>query len=257
MRNILLIISYDGTRFCGWQKQASARTVQGEIERALCRLHHTQSCEIHGSGRTDSGVHAAGQAANFFSPVDSIPAEKYPFILNNMLPTDIRIHSAREAPHDFHARFSAVSRTYRYFFRAASVPAAHEAPFVWVIKKKPDITKLNAMAAFLAGETDCSAFAAAGDVSRSKFRYIEKAIFFPHGNGLVFEIRANAFLWKMARSLAGTLIQAEREGKSAAYFKEILDSRDRTRAGETAPPRGLFLWHVDFEGSRKIPAQLV
>jgi tRNA pseudouridine38-40 synthase len=173
-----------------------------------------------------------------------------------MLPPDIRIHSAREVARDFHARFSAVSRTYRYFIRAASVPAAFEAPFVWAVRKKPDIVKLNAMAAFLAGETDCSAFAAAGDMSRSKCRYIEKAVFFPRGNNLVFEIRANAFLWKMARSITGTLIQAEREGKSAAYFKEILDSRDRSRAGETAPPRGLFLWNVGFDGSRKVPLQL-
>jgi tRNA pseudouridine38-40 synthase len=250
VRNILLTVSYDGTRFCGWQKQNSARTVQGEIERALCRLHDVSLCEIHGSGRTDSGVHAVGQAVNFLSPIDSVPVKKYPLILNNMLPPDIRIHDAREAPRDFHARFDARSRTYRYFFRAGSVPAAHEAPFVWAVRKKPDITKLNAMAAFLAGEIDCSTFAASGDLSRSKFRYIEKAVFFPLGNNLVFEIRANAFLWKMVRSLAGTLIQAEREGKSAAYFKEILDSRDRAKAGETAPPHGLFLWHVEFMGKR-------
>jgi tRNA pseudouridine38-40 synthase len=250
VRNILLVISYDGTRFCGWQRQNSARTVQEEIERALCRLYGVPSCEIHGSGRTDSGVHAVGQAANFFSPIDSIPAEKYPRILNGMLPPDIRIHGAREVPRDFHARFGATSRTYRYFFRAASVPAAHESPFVWAIGKKPDIAALNAMSAFLSGEIDCSTFAASGDVSRSKSRYIEKAVFFPQGNNLVFEIRANAFLWKMVRSIAGTLIQAEREGKSAAYFKEILDSRERSRAGETAPPHGLFLWHVGFEGRR-------
>jgi tRNA pseudouridine38-40 synthase len=224
--------------------------VQGEIEKALEVIHCAQT-PLHGSGRTDSGVHAAGQAANFFSPVDSIPTEKYPFILNNLLPRDIRIHGACEKDADFHARFSAINRTYRYFIRSAAIPYAWETPFVWYIRKAPDITRLNAMASHLAGEIDFTTFAASSDVAQSKKRYIEKAVFYPQGANLVFEICANAFLWKMVRSLTGTLIQFEREGRDASFFKDALDSRDRCRAGITAPSEGLFLWHVAFEGTRR------
>jgi tRNA pseudouridine38-40 synthase len=258
MRNILLTISYDGTRFNGWQKQnnGASLTIQEEIEHALNVIHssaHAGDSETRlcGSGRTDSGVHAAGQAANFFSPVDSIPVEKYPVILNNLLPRDIRIRDACEKPADFNARFSAVSRTYRYFIRSGSMPSVIDAPYVWYVRKRPRVQTLNAMAGFLTGEIDCAAFAASGDESLSKRRYIEKAVFYPLGNNLVFEICANAFLWKMVRSLVGTLIQFEREEKDAAYFKEVLDSRDRKRAGATAPPEGLFLWAVDFDGQRR------
>ncbi len=118
MRNILLSISYDGTDFCGWQRQdfadkgKSVRTVQGELEAALEKLLK-QKVKLYGSGRTDSGVHAAGQAANFFSPIDSIPPDRYVQALNSFLPHDIRINSSKEVPEEFNARFSATSRTYR------------------------------------------------------------------------------------------------------------------------------------------------
>ena len=110
MRNILLTISYDGTNFCGWQKQENQRTVQGEIEKALEIVHKTK-IDLHGSGRTDSGVHAAAQAATFFSPIDSIPIENYPLALNSYLPKDVRIMNAAEVDEAFHARFSATRRT--------------------------------------------------------------------------------------------------------------------------------------------------
>jgi tRNA pseudouridine38-40 synthase len=252
-RNILLTLSYDGTRFCGWQKQGAAgessRTVQAEVEAALQVIHHEET-PLSGSGRTDSGVHAAGQAANFFSPVDSIPVEKYPLILNNLLPPDIRVHGAAEKDAAFHARFSAASRTYRYFIRPSGTPLAHEAPFVWLLRAAPDIARLNAMAACLHGEIDCAAFAAAGDPSPSKKRFMEKAVFFAQGRNIVFEIRANAFLWKMVRSLVGTLVQFEREGRDAD-FRRVLEEGDRQKAGMTAPPQGLFLWEVSFEGERR------
>lgn len=252
-RNILLRLSYDGTNFCGWQRQDRAdqgkpvRTVQAELERALEKLHH-EPTPVSGSGRTDSGVHAAGQAANFFSPVDSIPVENYISALNNLLPADIRVHQSVLVPPDFHARFSTIARTYRYFLHYNGVPSAYEAPYVWTLRHCPDIRTLNSMASCLSGETDCTTFAAAGDVSQSKRRYIEMAAFFPQGNRLVFEIRANAFLWKMVRSLVGTLVDFENEGRNAAFFRETLEACDRSRAGSTAPAQGLFLWYVNYEG---------
>jgi tRNA pseudouridine38-40 synthase len=250
-RNILLILSYDGTHFCGWQRQDHAdngqpvRTVQAELEAALEKMHG-EPVQVFGSGRTDSGVHAAGQAANFYSPIDSIPAENYVPALNGLLPPDICVHESILAPGDFHARFSTVSRTYRYFLYCGAHPPAYKAPFVWAIRQYPDMRVLNEMASCLSGEIDCTTFAAAGDVSQSKFRYIEKAVFFWSGRHLVFEITANAFLWKMVRSIVGSLVQFESAGNNAAFFRDALESKDRSRAGTTAPANGLFLWHVNF-----------
>lgn len=261
MRNILLTISYDGTDFCGWQRQDASkdvremRTVQGEVERALQKLF-SHKIDLHGSGRTDSGVHALGQAANFFCPVESIPAQNIPRALNAFLPRDIRVNSAREVPEHFSARFSATSRVYRYFILPCEIPCAASAQFVWHIKKNPEIETLEKMAEILQGEIDCATFAASGDKSVSTFRYIDGARFFFQDDVfgqrlLVFEIEANAFLWKMVRSLVGTLIEFERDGGGVEQFKAALFSRQRKNAGPTAPPNGLFLWQVKFDGTRR------
>ena len=254
MRNILLTISYDGTNFCGWQRQeqktGEMRTVQGELEKALEKIHKTH-IDLAGSGRTDSGVHAAAQAANFFSPIDSIPAEKYPIALNSFLPNDVRIMAAKAVSDDFSARFSATSRTYRYFLHCGVSPLASEMPFVWALHRRPDLNRLNDMARRLHGETDCATFAASGDMSLSTNRYIEKAVFYPEGEKIVFEITANAFLWKMVRSLTGSFVFFEKMGLTGDDFEEILKSRDRKRAGPTAPPQGLFLWSINFDGKRR------
>jgi tRNA pseudouridine38-40 synthase len=250
-RNILLTISYAGTHFCGWQKQDHAdkgqpvRTVQGELEAALEKMHR-EPVQVFGSGRTDSGVHARGQTANFHSPIDSIPAENYVPALNGLLPPDIRVQKSVAVSDDFHARFSTVSRTYRYFLFCGCPPPAEQAPFVWSIGHYPALRTLNKMASCLSGEIDCMTFTAAGDESKSKCRSIEKAVFFWSGNNLVFEITANAFLWKMVRSIVGTLVQFERNGAGAGFFRDALEAKDRARAGMTAPANGLFLWHVSY-----------
>lgn len=258
MRNILLTISYDGTDFCGWQRQDKAdkgkpvRTVQGEIEKALEKIHKAH-VNLTGSGRTDSGVHAFAQAANFFSSIDSIPEEKFSVALNSLLPSDIRIMSSKEVSKDFSARFSATSRTYRYFFHTGN-PLASEMRFVWPIYRKPNLDVLNKMASFLKGEVDCASFAAAGDKSLSTCRYIDGARFYfdeKNPEILVFEITANAFLWKMVRTLAGSFLFFEKSGKSPEYFKEVLDAKDRSKAGPTAPANGLFLYKISFDGIRR------
>ncbi len=255
MRNILLTISYDGTDFCGWQRQdfadkgKSVRTVQQTVEDALARLHK-QPVALIGSGRTDSGVHATAQAANFFSPVDSIPVEKYPVAINCFLPPDVRIMSAKEVPEDFSSRFSATSRVYRYYINTEN-PLASQMRFVWPIYHKPDIEVLNRMASCMKGEMDFATFTAAGDQSLSTKRYIDQAHFFYEGNNLVFEIEANAFLWKMVRSITGSLIHFEKMGKDEKYFQEVLESRLRKNAGPTAPATGLFLYEIKFDGIRR------
>jgi len=258
MRVILLYLSYDGTDFCGWQKQEhenkkeKVRTVQEVLERAL-EIIHKQKVSVQGSGRTDSGVHARYQAATFISPIDSIPVENYVSAINSSLPHDVRIHSASIAPEGFNARYSAVSRTYRYFISCSKTPFAHQMRYIWFLRKFPDIAVLNEMAASLHGELDCACFCASGDESLSTCRYIYHAGFFMEGETLVFEISANAFLWKMVRSIVGTLIDYEQKGYGCKEFIRLLETKDRSRAGQTAPSAGLFLWHVSFSGNRVHP----
>ena len=263
MRNILLTISYDGTDFCGWQRQDDAatggeaeRTVQGEIEKALEKIHK-QPTALYGSGRTDSGVHALGQAANFYSPVDSMPAENYVRALNAFLPSDVRIMAAREVPEDFSARKSATSRVYRYFIAAGDATSADNMRFSWLVKNyTPNLERLNKYCDCLRGELDCSSFAASGDDSLSNNRYIDNARFFIQKDRwgkelLVFEIEANAFLWKMVRTLTGTLVNLDKSNAPEDAMKKILEAKDRKAAGVTAPPTGLFLYEIKFDGIRR------
>ncbi len=250
LRNILLTVSYDGTNFCGWQKQMkhgkeTFRTVQGEVEKALSKLHK-HPVETNGSGRTDSGVHAARQAVNFFSDIQNMDVKNFLPALNSILPRDIRIMDAKEVGESFHSRFDAKFRCYRYFLKCDDTIFAHETPYCWHIRREANMEVLNEMASCLSGEMDCSLFAAAGDQSNSKSRFIKKAHFFKDGNYLVFEISANAFLWKMVRSITGTLIRFEKKGYGKKEFLQLLESQKRSDTGPTAPPEGLFLWDIEY-----------
>jgi len=246
-RNIKLIVAYDGTEFHGWQRQDNERTVQGVIEEALEKIHG-KAVSLTGSGRTDSGVHAAGQTANFYTDIDSIPQERFTHALNSLLPQDARVLDSREADKDFHARFSAKTRTYRYQFicrpGAPSIP--YESRYNLILHRYPSIELLNAYGRLLYGETDCSIFAGAGDTSKSKNRYVYKAYFYAEKNKLIFEIRANAFLRNMVRSVAGTFLHYEEAGMPPEELREIIKKGERSLAGPTLPPQGLFLWHIEY-----------
>jgi len=245
-RNIKLIIAYDGAGFCGWQRQDDTKTVQGAIEEALEKMHgHPVS--LTGAGRTDSGVHAAGQAANFYTDIDSIPANRFAPALNSFLPHEIRIMEASETYSDFHARFSAKSRLYRYqFLCRCGENSPHESRYHLILRRHPHIELLNAYGRLLSGETDCSIFAGAGDTSKSKNRYIYRAYFYIEKDKLIFEICANAFLRNMVRSVAGTFLHYEEKQTEPQELRKIIASGDRSLSGPTLPPEGLFLWKVDY-----------
>ena len=243
-RNIRLLIAYDGTDFCGWQRQEHDRSVQGVIENALEKMHG-KPVNLTGSGRTDTGVHAAGQTANFYTGINSIKTERFIPALNALLPQDVRILDAGEEKSSFHARFSACSRTYRYQFICGQV-MPYERRYNIRLSRFPRMDVLNSYCRLLSGETDCSIFAASGDTSKSKLRYIYRAGFFVEGNRLIFEIRANAFLRKMVRSAAGTFLHYEEKNTPPEKLRDIIASKDRALAGPTLPPQGLFLWKVEY-----------
>ena len=253
-RNIKLLISYDGTVYSGWQRQGAPgsagqgiarETVQGTIEKALEKIHK-EAVALTGSGRTDSGVHAAAQGANFYTHIKSMEDWRFVPALNSLLPRDIRILDSRETLEDFHARFDTRQRTYRYFFIYGRDAQPWELRYAMHLKHQPDIRLLNSYARLFRGEMDCTAFAVPGDESKSRSRYISSASFFLDGSRLVFEISANAFLWKMVRSIAGTLVHFEEKKIKPGYLGEIISSGMRSMTGPTAPPEGLFLWKVDY-----------
>jgi tRNA pseudouridine38-40 synthase len=245
LRNIRLLVAYDGTDFSGWQRQDRRRTAQGELEAALERIHR-RPVALTGSGRTDAGVHAAGQVANFMTDIDSIPAERFVPALNSLLPRDLRVLEARVAPPDFHARFDARSRSYRYCLVCGRPALPQELRYSLQLRRRPNLELLNAYARIFRGELDCSVFARPGDPSRSRSRYFFNASFFVQGDSLVFELQANAFLWKMARSVVGTLLRYEEKGAPPEELREIIAAGDRNWAGPTVPPQGLSLWKVDY-----------
>jgi tRNA pseudouridine38-40 synthase len=244
-RWIKLVLSYDGTDFSGWQRQALDRSVQGEIEEALGKMHRHRVA-LAGSGRTDSGVHARAQAASFITDIDSIPAYKFTLALNALLPPDVRVLSSEEARPGFHARFDARFRTYRYFIlpRAEALPTDRR--YAWIVDRRPDIARLNRMCACLRGELDFTAFCVPRDSSKTRSRYVDSAFFFAEGRFIVFEITANAFLWRMVRSLVGSLVEWDQGGADEETLLRALESRDRGSAGVTAPAEGLFLWNVGY-----------
>jgi tRNA pseudouridine38-40 synthase len=246
MRTIKLTIAYDGTDFLGWQRQAGeARTVQTVLEAALEKMHG-HPVTLAGAGRTDSGVHARAQAASFQTDIESIKPYKFVPALNSLLPADVRILESREAAADFHARFSARMRTYRYFFIAGRQALPHEIRYALQLWRVPRIDILNSYCRLLPGERDCAIFAASGDSSKSTFRYISHAVFLVENGHLIFEIGANAFLLNMVRSVAGTFLHYEERDTPQSQLRDIIASGRRNLAGPTLPPQGLFLWKVEY-----------
>jgi tRNA pseudouridine38-40 synthase len=247
---VRLVVAYDGTEFGGWQRQKNARSVQEELEKALETIHG-HPVKLTGAGRTDAGVHALGQVAGFFSDIPTMPVERFKPALNSLLPKDIRVMSASPAPGDFHARFDASLRRYRYFILCGSRQDPFRNRYAWCISRRPSLAKLNAMAEVLVGEHDFSAFASAGDSSLSRSRFVQESYFWHQGENLVYQVAANAFLWRMVRSLVGTMIffeaKTESEIEASGLMRTILREGDRKKAGPTAPPEGLFLWNVEYE----------
>ena len=245
MRNIKLLIEYDGTNYRGWQVQPKGLTIQGVLEEKLS-LITGEAVHLIGSGRTDSGVHAFGQVANFKtkSKLDVHSIQK---ALNSLLPPDIVIQKAEEVEEGFHARKASKSKVYEYRIlnRELRSPFHHE--YAWHIPKKLDLEEMKKATQILVGEHDFSSFRSVGSPTRTAIRRVIRTEWKRGRDGLIrFEIEANGFLKQMVRALVGTLVEVGRGKIDPDEFQKILDSRDRKKAGPTAPAHGLFLKEVKY-----------
>jgi len=245
MRNFKLTIEYDGSRYCGWQRQNNDPTIQGEIEQALMKMIGLKISLI-GSGRTDAGVHAYGQVANFKCDT-KLNAEDFLGGLNSLIPDDVIVISCDEVDETFHARYNVKSKTYVYRILNRSRPAAIFRQYAWHIRKKLNLEPMRTAITHLIGCYDFKAFEGAGSPRSHTNRCVIKANLFEEKNGyLVFEIEADGFLRFMVRNIVGTLVEVGLGKITPADFKRILDSKDRSQAGVTAPARGLFLKEVNY-----------
>jgi tRNA pseudouridine38-40 synthase len=248
-RQIRLVVEYDGTSLCGWQRQANGPTVQGHLEEALGKLL-THEVSVLGASRTDAGVHARGQVASFRT-ARQIPLHGIRRGLNSMLPRQIAIRDAAEVPDDFHPRFSATGKHYRYTILVRPDRSPRWRDRAWHQSEPLSIEAMVAAAAPLLGEHDFAAFRAAGCSARTTTRRIEAIELSAPDPDLIFiDVRGNAFLRNMVRILVGTLVEVGAGDRPPGQVAEILASRDRTRAGITAPAPGLELMEVQYDGSR-------
>ena len=245
MKNFKLTIEYDGTAYRGWQRQAQGPTIQGEIEKAI-RSMTRAAATLTGSGRTDAGVHALGQVANFRCAT-RLSADIFQRGLNSLLPPDIVIRRCEAVAEQFHARFDAQNKTYRYRILNRPTPAAIGRLYAWHVRQTLDRKCMSRAAAHLLGTHDFSAFEASGSPRAHSVRCVLRAdVTASEPDGLVVEIQADGFLRFMVRNIVGTLVMVGLGRMPPEAVRRILASRDRAQAGATAPPHGLFLVEVQY-----------
>lgn len=244
MRNIKLIIEYDGKGFNGWQKQPDKLNIQGEIEKAISEITGEQ-IELIASGRTDRGVHSLGQTANFKTN-SSIPIEKFPIAINSKLKESIVIKNAEEVDERFHSRYSVKSKTYRYTINNSKYGSAIYRNMEFHFSQKLDVNKMKQACEYFEGEHDFKAFKASGTSSKSSVRTIYKADVFEEGDRIFIELTGNGFLYNMVRIIAGTLLEVGLGKILPKEIPNIIESKDRTQAGKTLPANGLCLMRVEY-----------
>ncbi len=245
-RNVRLLIAYDGTEFHGWQTQPGLRTVQEELEQVLRRVVRHPLALI-GASRTDAGVHARGQVANLFTTA-VMPAENLRRAVNDRLPADVTLVHVADAPPEFHATRGAAGKLYRYaLWNTPDAPASEaEARYTWHVRHTLDLEAMRTAAAHLVGRHDFAAFANQGSARESTVRTITRIGVQRRYQRVWIEVEGDGFLYNQVRILVGTLMEIGRGHWPAASAGEILSSRQRARAGPTAPPHGLCLEWVRY-----------
>lgn len=258
MRNIRLLIAYDGTDFHGWQRQSSVPTIQACLESAIEKIA-AERVTLYGSGRTDAGVHALNQVANF-KIAGNIPPANFLKALNNILPSTIRVKKVEDVEESFHARYDARAKTYRYRISLAPISSPFTGRYVHHYPYPLDLKAMAAGARHLEGAHDFTSFAgSAGSAHERPMQpsddqgnnvrtiFASRILWRPRTPILIYEVRGNGFLHHMVRNIVGTLLEVGRGKLAPQDVLKILKARDRARAGPTAPASGLFLVKVEYE----------
>lgn len=243
MRNLKITLQYNGKNYCGWQKQPNSLGIQGTVEKAIYEITKEQ-VKVTASGRTDAGVHALGQVANFKTE-SKIPADRFPDALNAKLPKDISIISCEEVDIDFHARYNACGKTYRYLI----YNKPHRSPIYkdlsYHVRYDLDLEKIRLESKFLIGTHDFVGFMSSGSSVKDTVRTIYDVNIQENDGMISIEISGNGFLYNMVRIIVGTLVDIGR-GRIKHNMEEIINSQSRSMCGHTAPAHGLFLKKVNY-----------
>ena len=245
MRNIKLTIEYDGKDFNGWQKQPNKLNIQGTIEQAI-KCVTGEDVELNASGRTDAGVHALGQVANFKTN-SKIPIEKFAIAINSRLKKSIVIKKAEEVDERFHSRLNCKKKTYRYIINNSEEGSAIYRNLETHIPQKLDISKMEQALKYFEGEHDFKAFKASGTSSKSSVRTIYEAKIYQKGEKIFIELTGNGFLYNMVRIIVGTLVDVGTGKIKPEDIPQIINEGKRENAGKTLPPNGLYLLNVMYE----------
>ncbi|MDQ0272611.1 tRNA pseudouridine(38-40) synthase TruA [Cytobacillus purgationiresistens] len=240
------IISYDGTQFAGYQVQPNKRTVQGELNRALKKLHKGTDINVSASGRTDARVHAVGQVIHFESPLN-IPADKWEVALNSLLPADVALTHAEIVPDAFHARYDARGKEYRYSILRSANRDPLKRNYVYHYPYPLDTTRMKTAIPYLTGTHDFTSFCSARSEVEDKVRELKSIELIEDGDMLTIRFIGTGFLYNMVRILTGTLLAIGAGDLSPDAIPGILEKKDRIFAGKTAPAQGLYLWEVFYE----------
>jgi len=248
MVNIKLTLEYEGTKYYGWQRQKGLLSIQGILEEKISQITQ-EKIALNGSGRTDAGVHALGQVANFKTN-SPIPWVELPLILNRLLPLDIRIKKAQRVDDNFHARYGAVSKIYHYYVLNSNLNNNYLPIFlrnyVYCVYEKINLKEMEKASKFLQGEHDFTSFACSGSKIRNWERNIKDINITRKGNIFCFHVEADAFLYKMVRTIVGTLLEVGKGNINYLEIKKILEAKNRKMAGKTVPAKGLFLMQVNY-----------
>ncbi len=244
MTRIKMIIEYDGSNYHGFQKQDNAHTVQAELEKQLYRLTGEQ-ITICSAGRTDAGVHARGQVIAF-DALATIPAPRWNAALNSLLPGDIRVLDSREVDKSFHPQYQALSKHYAYYLYRQRPGAVFYRQYAYCLTEPLDIIAMNQACEPIEGKHNFLAFCASGSTAKTFERQVNRCTVKETGPYLILDIEADGFLYNMVRIIMGTLLQVGRGRTAAGEVAGIIQSRDRTKAGPTVPPQGLYLLSVSY-----------
>ncbi|ALB01557.1 tRNA pseudouridine synthase A [Francisella persica ATCC VR-331] len=244
MKNYLLQIEYFGKNYCGWQRQSHSPSIQSELEKALSKIAN-QTIEVNCAGRTDTGVHATSQIANFHSDADR-PLSTWRRGANALLPKDIKILVVKEVNNDFNSRFTALNRIYNYLIYNSPISSPIFAEHCLWENRELNIDKMNQACKYLLGEQDFSSFRSSQCQSNTPFRNIQKAEFIKKGSFIVFEVIGNAFLHHMTRNFIGSLLKVGLGFESPDWIKSVLEARDRTQAAKTVKAHGLYFAGVQY-----------